>query len=1654
MTHEYLSDTTLVGLVQNQTARTPGRVAVIDGTRELTYAELDALADGFARRLAFEGVGREDLVAVCLPRGAEMIAAVLGIQRAGAAYVPLDPAYPHERLVTIVADAQPRAMVVSGATAALAGELVAASGGVARLVDVAATVPDGGATGGLPLSGPRPEDAAYVIYTSGSTGRPKGVVLEHRNTVAMLEHLRTVFTPEELSGVLFSTSLSFDLSVFEIFGTLALGGTVIVAENGLALPEVPARDRVRLVVMVPAVAATLARGGDLPATVRTAVLTGDAVSRSVADAVYDAGVGRVLNLYGPTECVTWQVGDVVERGGTGEPPIGRPFANVEAHVLAPDGTPVADGGTGELYIAGPQVTRGYLHRPELTAERFVPAPGGGRMYRTGDLVSRDGGGTLHYHGRADFQVKIRGHRIELGEIEAVLDQHPHVDDCVVVVQGEHEDKRLVAFVEAPGATDPDALRADLLAAVAATLPEAYVPAGLVVLDALPRTPNGKRDRAALPMILSGAAGPAADGAAPAGAAPSGPDEELVAAVWAEVLGLPAVPADVPFTALGGDSLRSAAVASRLRRAGRPLTLAALREHATVREQAAVLPGLAERPEEADAPLVHLADVAPPTRAQHEFWVGEQLAGEQSAVWTVPLEVRLTGPIDDGALRCALDQMPLRHPVLRTAVLDGETTVRRPAGPVPFEAVDLRGIPADEAAARRAGALDAESRMPMPTADGRLLRALLVRESDTEATLLVHVHHIAFDGLSTEPFLRDLAAVHQALAEGAPLPAAPPLTFDDAARWVTADQARRAEAVRAHWAQRLAGLPREQDVPGGHVPGHGTWDGGRVERPLSTDEVSAVRGLVAATGTSAYAVVTAAAATRIHRETGRTDVALGGSVGVRGHVDLEDTVGLLLGSVVVRCRFDDDPAFAELAARVAADTARDLEVGLPALTDLVSGAGLRREGSIRTALLTIAMQRAVPSVTAGDLTWSFVRELDNGGAKGDVTLFWEGDNPTHPHAALEFARDRFRPEEAERLLDQLVTVVLAGSGAPQTPVSQLEWTTPAERVRLAALSGADVVRAGSGRTVAEQVLARAAATPDAVAVDDPVLGAVSYGRLVAGARTVAAVLASGTGHGPDPVAVGARRGARGIAAMLGAWLAGRPYLPVDTDHPVARLADTLADSGVPVLLADRSCPQVGDGLRVDLEELLAGDPAGWDVPPDAGVPTGSPSGAAYRIYTSGSTGRPKGVTVGHGALASLLDAFDDVLPLGPGDEMAYVTTPSFDISGLEIWLPLARGAAVRVVDEATVKDGFALAARLAGCTAVQMTPSGWHVLLEAGWRGDPALRALVGGEPVPPVLAARLAAGCSAAWDVYGPTEATIWATAHRISASDGESGGVPVGRPLANAVVHVLDANGRPVPPGVTGEIWIGGHAVADGYHDRDDLSADRFRDLPWLREAGLAPAGRFYRTGDLGRWRDDGELECLGRSDGQVKVRGVRIETGEIEAALARLGVAPSAVGVDGAGTPGARLVGYVVAGPGGLDTAALEDRLGETLPAAYVPRTWVVLDALPLTGNGKVDRRALPAPAEARPADVPWEAPATDVEQVVADVWAEVLGVERVGRRDSFLALGGHSLLATRLVALLREDLDLTVPVRVLFDAPVLADFARAVEALLLADLEEAGL
>ncbi|HEY2575395.1 MAG TPA: amino acid adenylation domain-containing protein [Streptosporangiaceae bacterium] len=1638
---------TLPALAGAQVARTPGAVAVASGGTVLTYAELGAAAARLARYLVGEGIRPGARVAVVLERSVDAVVAVLGVLLARAAYVPVEPGYPVERVGFVLADAGAAAAVCSVATA---GRVPAASGVRRVVVDDPVVAGAVAACPGDGLAGlaarVRPADLAYVMYTSGSTGVPKGVAVEHRSVANYVRYAADAY-PSTRERSWLHSPVSFDLTVTALFTPLTVGGCVHVgaftdeqAHCGLD-GDSPLFLKVTPSHLAPLSTMALAiPSGDL--VVGGEQLTGEMLAgwrRGHPDVA-------IINEYGPTEATVGCTGywirpeDAIPDGVV---PVGRPAANSRLYVLGKQLQPLPPGALGELYIAGPGLARGYLNRPGLTAERFVACPSGGpgeRMYRTGDLGRWTADGVLVFAGRADAQVKIRGFRVEPGEVEAALVACPGVAQAAVIVREDRPgDQRLTGYVSPDGSTVAGLTGGVLRDALAARLPEYMVPAAVVVLAELPVTVNGKLDRAALP------APDYAAGVAPQYLAPRTRHEEILAQLFAGVLGVERAGIDDSFFDLGGHSLLVTRLIGRVRAAlAAELTMREVFQAPTVAGLAAMLASRAGR--QVRPPLVagDRPERVPLSSAQQRLWFLNRLQ-ERVAAYNIAVAARLTGGLDRAALELALGDVAGRHESLRTMfpedggvpwqrVLDGAAG----APVLQVTRADPGGL-AGELAAAVSSPFDLTAELP--------LRAWLFALSPAEHVLLLVIHHVAGDDWSIEPLCRDLGTAYAARCGGrAPDWDPLPVQYADYALWQQGllgdedDPDGLAAGQLAYWTKVLAGAPEALVLPVDRPrPAVASYRGGAVRFALPAPLHAGLLDVAGRHGVTAFMVMHAAVAVLLTRLGAGVDVPIGTVVAGRPDDALDDLVGFFVNTLVLRTDTSGDPAFGELLDRVReVDLAAFGHQDLPfeRLVEALNPARSLARNPLFQVMLTAGVSAgrgaalglpglgcaAVP-VAAGPVNMDLVFDLG-----GDCVL---GGPPDGLTGELRFAIDVFDQATAESIAARLVRVVAAVVADPGAAVSQVDVLAPEERRRITGQwnETALAVRALTLPGLFEAQVSRA---PGAVALAWAG-GELTYRELNERANRLAHRLI-GLGAGPERVVgLALPRGESMVVALLAVAKSGAAYLPADPRLPSARIAFMLADAGPVLVLTDMATSAglpAGGPPRLVLDDpavLAPAHRAGDVTDADRVVPL-RPAHPAYVIYTSGSTGTPKAVVVTQASLVNLAAAHIAAMDLGPDSRLLQVASLSFDTSSGEIWRALGAGATLvipppgpldseqlaQLVDDHAITHTWVPPAVLAG-----MAPG----------RLASVVTMNVGGEAVAAPLADPWAGGRRLMVG-YGPTESTVAATLYPVRPEDATRPGVlPIGRPIGNVQVFVLDDWLGVLPPGVVGELYVAGAGVARGYLGRAGLTAGRFVACP----AGT-PGGRMYRTGDLVRWRADGVLEFVGRADDQVKLRGFRVEPGEVAAVLMGAPEVAQAVVVVREDRPGdRRLVGYVVPADAerGVDAGGLREWAAERLPDYMVP-SMVVLDGLPLTVNGKLDRAALPKPDYQA---VGYVAPRTEAERAMAGVWAEVLGVARISMDGSFFDLGGHSLLATRLVSQIRAVLGLEASIQDVFEAPTVA-------------------
>ncbi|MGQ4390212.1 amino acid adenylation domain-containing protein [Streptomyces sp. SAS_270] len=1624
-------EASLAELFAAQAARTPDAVALVDEYQDFSYGELDELTNRLAHHLIDLGVRQGDVVAVLMERSADLLTALLAVVKAGAVYAPLNTTDPDTRLVQILGD--------TGAPVLLTDEAMSDHPVVAQATAQVVVLDGALALDTLPATAPvpaiHPDQPVYAMFTSGSTGLPKGVTVTHRNVADLAAQSR--YAGGNHRRVLFHSPAAFDASTYEIWVPWLNGGTLVVAPPGHLDPAgyrrlIDDHGITSLWLTAGLFRLMAEEAPDAFAGVREVWAGGDVVPPEAVRRIHDhCPDTTVVNGYGPTETTTFAATHRVRRDDdcTGTIPIGEALDNHRLYVLDPGLRLLPPGTPGELYIAGAGLAQGYLNRPGLTAERFVSDPygtPGTRMYRTGDLVRWNHEGSLEYLGRADQQVKLRGFRIEPGEIESALTAHADVAQATVIVREDRPgDKRLVAYlVPSP---DGDGLDVeDVKRRTAALLPEYMVPSAFVLLDAIPLTTNGKIDRRALPAPQQSLD--------TGGRAPRTPAEEVLCGLFAAVLGLPSASIDDHFFHRGGHSLLATRLISRIRAVwDAEITIRDLFQYPTVAQLAERLTaasGDARRPAlvPEDRP-----ERVPLSSAQQRLWFLDQLEGP-SATYNIPMALRLHGRLDREALRLALSDLAGRHESLRTLYPTHESKPYqhvRPPQPVelPLTAATTDTLPA-LLGAEAARTFDLASELPF--------RGGLFRLGEQDHVLSLVIHHIASDGWSNAPLFRDLSAAYEARTQGqAPDWQPLPVQYADYTLWQERLLREDEDRQLTHWQQALADLPEEATLPTDRprpatASNQGTTHTVHCDARLHT----ALASLAQDTGTTLFMVAQAAVSALLSRSGAGQDIPLGSPVAGRTDQKLDDLIGFFVNTLVLRTDLTGNPTFRDLLTRVReTDLAAWNNQDLPfdRLVEILNPERTTARHPLFQVMLTLA-ETSAEAPGLGDLTGEFAFP-ETSVAKFDLTFAF-GEHrgadgaPGGLDITVEYATDLYEARTIEATADRLVRLLGEAVATPDLPVTELELLAADERDRVLEWSGVPSPAPGLG--LDGLFAGQAARTPDSLALvfEDQQL---TYAELDIWSNRLARHL---TGHGVAPgsiVAIHLERSPHLIASLLAVLKAGAGYTLLDPQFPADRLT-TVLNQTTPSALVTQS-HLVALPTEATLVDLTIDTPA---ISALSGTPVetaGHPESTACVMFTSGSTGVPKGVAASHRALAATFIG-PDYLHFGPEQTYLQSSPVSWDAFALEVFGPLLHGG-VCVLQPGQHTDPHQIAELVERheITTLQMSASLFNHMLDE----HPAVFSLVreamtAGEAASPAHTAKALADHPHLHLVngYGPAESMGFTTAYTITEA---APAIPIGGPIAGKHAYVLDENLRLLPPGVPGELYVAGHGLANGYIGQPVLSAERF-----VANPHGTPGTRMYRTGDLARWSRDGSLEYLGRADQQIKLRGFRIEPGEIESALLRHPSVIQSAAVIREDRPGdKRLVAYVVPTDGstGPDLTELRRHAAAALPEYMVPAAIVPLDALPLTVNGKLDRRALPEPPQAEATG--GRSPRTPAEEILCGLFAATLGVGSVTIDDHFFHLGGHSLLATRLIGRIRGIWDTPVTIRDLFQCPTPALLAE---------------
>lgn len=1637
---------------QRQAQQAPDGIALSFGPEHLSYRRLNEEANRLAHYLRELGVGPEVPVALYLDRTPKMVMAILAVLKAGGTYVPVDLAYPRERLAFMLADSAAKVVLTQenlrSAFSAQSPQVFCMDSDWAKLA---------GESVENPLNSASSNNAAYIIYTSGSTGKPKGVVVTHHNVVRLLKSTAHWYGFNTSDVWPLFHSYAFDVSVWELWGSLFHGGRLIVVpylvtRTPAEFYELLAREKVTVLNQTPSAFRQLIWAEETAAikrelSLRCVICAGEALELQSLKPWFDRHGDqkpKVVNMYGITETTVHSTYRVIRRedleNGAGSV-IGVPIPDLQLYLVDEDLKPVPAGVPGEICIGGSGVARGYLNRPELTTKRFLPDPfsleAGARLYRSGDLAQVNAHGEVEYLGRMDHQVKIRGFRVELGEIESALNRHEAIRETVVIAKDDPSGgKRLVAYVVPDGRTPTVT---DLRDYLAPKLPDYMLPAVFVFLPKLPLTTNGKVDRRALPEPETTRPCLNTQYVAPRTQA-----EEILAGIWGQVLGVEQVGIHDNFFELGGDSIRSIVILSKARELGVHRSLEQIFQHPTVAGLAACAePEKVSRPSQPAAPFslisaedrAHLSadaeDAYPITRLQLGMFYYNEL-DPVSAIYHDVFSYRVQAPFEQAALQRAILRLAQRHPLLRTSFhLAGFTqplqVVHREVA-VPFTVEDLSGLPAASQDQRLKDWIEAEKRRPFSRAIAPLFRFHAQIRDDRAFQLILSFHHSCLDGWSLAAVITELLQDYSALRDGTPSSIeAPKVAYRDFV--ALEQQALQSEATRSFWRAQFEGaapqvLPRWPKAlrEGGHEQKRGP--------ELLVDEkvFSGLKALAQTAGVPLKTVLLAAHQRVMSLLHGQPEV-LSGLVcnGRPEQTDAEKLVGLFLNTVPLRQTLSGG-TWLELVRQTFAAEQQIMphrRFPLAEIQKLNGGQPLFETAFDFVHFHVYKHLRASGNI---DLAEGHYFEANN---LTTYTTFILDVNSARLELHLDYDPNALCREQVEQISAYYLKALEAMATQPSARYEQAMLLSDSESHRLLVEWNSTAEDYPRDKGIPDLVNEHARQNPDAVAL---VCGSQkwSYAELERRVNDLTEALRR-RNIGPG-VLVGlcVERCAEMVAALLAILKTGAAYVPLDPTYPKARLEYMMNDAALGLLITQQPLTSGLPDTKAPLLFLDSPETAsGQGRAPRQTEP--APGGLAYVIYTSGSTGKPKGVEVYHRAVVNLVRSVARKTGFTSRDNLLAVTTLSFDIAALELYLPLIQGGTLTLATREEAADGTRLAQLLEsrGATFMQGTPATWRLLLESGWTGNQALTVFCGGEALKRDLADSLLSRAKSVWNFYGPTETTIWSSAWKVQP--GES--VSIGRPLANTQFYILDAQLRPVPVGTAGELYIGGEGLARGYLKRPELTGEKFLPHPFSKADGA----RIYRTGDLARYWPDGNIECLGRVDHQVKVRGFRIELGEVESALRQNpGVAGALVTAREDALGEKRLVGYVISKNGPPSHVELRDFLKARLPLYMVPSQFVFLERFPLTPNGKIDLRQLPAPeGKAAPAGH-YQPPRDATEEQVTQIWQEVLLLTKISSEENFFELGGDSLSATRVFARINRAFGTNLSLRAILEHPTVRALA----------------
>ncbi|WP_456279946.1 surfactin non-ribosomal peptide synthetase SrfAA [Bacillus sp. K7] len=1625
----YRKDMTIPELFQEKAELLADQPAVVFEDRTLSYQTLHEQSSRIANLLKQKGVGPDSPVAVLLDRSERMITSIMGILKAGGAYVPIDPAFPAERIQYILEDC--------GADFILTESKVAAPMSDAELIDFDQAIAEGA------VDSPNPDvnarNLAYIIYTSGTTGRPKGVMIEHRQVHHLVESLQQAIyqSGSQTLRMALLAPFHFDASVKQIFASLLLGQTLFIVPkktvtNGAALAAYYRRHSIEATDGTPAHLQMLVAAGDFEGLkLKHLLIGGEGLSSVVADKLLklfkEAGTApRLTNVYGPTEtCVDASVHPVIPESAVQSAyvPIGKALGNNRLYILDQKGRLQPEGVAGELYIAGDGVGRGYLHLPELTAEKFLQDPfvPGDRMYRTGDVVRWLPDGTIEYLGREDDQVKVRGYRIELGEIEAVIQHAPDVEKAVVLARPD-EQANLEVSAYVVQKTGSEFAPASLREHAARQLPDYMVPAYFTEVAEIPLTPSGKVDRRKLfALEVKAVSGTAYT-------APRNETEKAIAAIWQDVLNVEKAGIFDNFFETGGHSLKAMTLLTKIhKQTGAHIPLQYLFENPTI----AALAEEAEHRESRAFTAIEPAEKQehyPLSLAQQRTYIVSQF--EDAGVgYNMPAAAILEGPLEIQKLELAFQELIRRHESLRTSfILENSTPRQNIHDSVNFdiEMID-RGSRSDETVmtsfVRR-----------FDLAKAPLFRIGLMELGENRHMLLFDMHHLISDGVSIGIILEELARIYK----GEQLPE-PRLQYKDYAVWQSVQAAEGYQKDRAYWKEVFAGeLPVLQLLSDYPRPPVQSFEGDRVSIKLDAGLKDRLHRLAEQNGATLYMVMLSAYYTLLSKYTGQDDIIVGTPSAGRNHSDTEGIVGMFVNTLAIRSEVKQDETFTQLIARVRKQVLDAFSHQDYPFEWLVEDLNIPRDVSRHPLFDTMfSLQNATEGIPAvGDLSLS-VHETNFKIAKFDLTV-QARETDEGIELDLDYSTKLFKQSTADRLLNHFARLLDDAAAEPEKQISEYKLLSKEEAAAQIQQFNPGKTPYPKGKTIVQLFEEQAAKTPDQPALQYEGKS-LTYRELNERANRLArGILSLGAGEGKT-AAVLCERSMDMIVSILAVLKAGSAYVPIDPEHPIQRMQHFFRDSGAKVLLTQKKLKALAEeaafsGVIVlaDEEESYHADTQNLALPLDSAA-------VANLTYTSGTTGTPKGNIVTH---ANILRTMKETnyLSITEQDTILGLSNYVFDAFMFDMFGSLLNGAKLVLIPKETVLDMARLSRVIEreNISILMITTALFHLLVDLNPACLSTLRKIMfGGEraSVEHVRKALQTVGKGKLLHMYGPSESTVFATYHPVDELEEDTLSVPIGKPVSNTEVYILDRAGHVQPAGIAGELCVSGEGLVKGYYNRPELTEEKFVPHPFTS------GERMYKTGDLARWLPNGDIEFIGRIDHQVKIRGQRIELGEIEHQLQTHDRVQETVVLAVDQGAGDKLLCAYFVGEGDISSQELREHAAKDLPAYMVPAVFIQMDELPLTGNGKIDRRALPLPDANVSTGVSYVAPRNETEQKLADIWAQVLQVQQVGAYDHFFDIGGHSLAGMKMLALVHQELDVELSLKDLFQSPTVEGLAQVI-------------